>query len=333
MGRIMTTERAFCHEPEASVLMDLLRRMLLIRIFEEKICDLYPLQEMKTPVHLCIGQEAVAGGVCAALDRSDYVVGTHRGHGHYLAKGGNPRELAAELFGRKTGCSGGKGGSQHLVASDAGFLGSSAIVGGGIPIAVGAALSCSIRKTGKVVAVFFGDGAADQGVLHESLNFAAMKRLPVLFVLEDNQYATCSHRSKRHAMNSLCRLAEAYAVPAKQVDGNDAKAVYCSASVALERARSGRGPSFLECRTFRWEAHVGPEKDPCKGYPSEEEIRFWTGRCPIERLARELELKSLLSNEEIRTLRAEVRQRVEEAFAFAMNAPFPDDSDLFTNVW
>lgn len=313
--------------------IQLLTTMLRIRMVEEYICELYPEQEMRTPVHLYTGQEAVAAGVCAALKQSDTLVSNHRSHGHYLAKGGDLKRFAAELYGKKTGCSGGRGGSPHLVDTSCGIMGSSAIVAGGIPIGVGAALAASIKNTKSVTAVFFGDGAADQGVLHESLNFAALKKLPVFFILENNQYATASHQSKRQPGNDTYKIADGYKIPTCQIDGNDVNLVYETANKAVENARQGHGPSFIECLTFRWEAHVGPEKDIKKGYPPLDELEIWKKRCPINGLFQRLKGAGLIKEEMVEEIKEKIRNEINAAFHQAKNDAYPDINSISHNVW
>ncbi|MDP2932326.1 MAG: thiamine pyrophosphate-dependent dehydrogenase E1 component subunit alpha, partial [Chloroflexota bacterium] len=233
--------------PQAS-LLEMYEMMLRIRRVEDKIVEVYPEQEMRCPTHLSIGQEAAAVGVCAALRRDDCVFSTHRCHAHYLAKGGDIRRLFAELYGKKTGCTGGKGGSMHFADESVGMMGTSAIVGASIPLAVGAALAFSMKGNDRVAVAFFGDAGVEQGVFHESLNFAALRRLPVLFACENNQYATQTHIAKRQALDNIYQRGEIYGIPGERVDGNDVLAVYQAAQRAVERGRRGEGPTLLECR-------------------------------------------------------------------------------------
>jgi TPP-dependent pyruvate/acetoin dehydrogenase alpha subunit len=270
-------------------LLELYRLMARIRLFEEKIVELYPQQEMKTPVHLCIGQEAIAAGVCIHLNKEDYIFSTHRSHGHCIAKGMPLELIAAELYGKAGGCSRGRGGSMHLVAPEWGIPGSTAIVGGSIPLAVGAALSAKMQRNGRISAAFFGDGASEEGSFHESLNFAALHRLPVVFICENNFYATNSPQSARQPDCSIAAKAHGYGIPGEVVDGNNLPAVFESAAQAIERARRGDGPTLIEYQTYRWKGHVGPNCDVEMGCRPLEEHEHWLSRCPYDTFRRHLQ--------------------------------------------
>ena len=253
-------------------LIELYSMMLKIRKVSEKLVELYPEQEMRCPAHFHIGQEAVATGVCANLETKDYLFGSHRCHAPYLAKGGDVKSLIAELYGKETGCCKGKAGSQHLMAPEVGFFGASAIVGGTIPMAVGTALSSTIRNDGKVSVTFFGDGGVEEGVFHESLNFASLKKLPVVFICENKIYSVQSHLSPRQALDNIYERSDIHGVPGNRVDGNDVIKVYKVAKKAIEKARKGEGPSFIECQTYRWLEHVGPNYDFDLGYRTKDEV-------------------------------------------------------------
>ncbi len=315
------------------IMLALYASMLRIRLFEERIVDLYPAQEMKCPVHLCIGQEAIAAGVALNLRKDDYLFSNHRGHGHYLAKGGAMRELMAEFYGRTTGCSRGKGGSMHIVDVEAGILGTSAIVGGGIPMGVGAALASVMRGDGRVSVVFFGDGGYDEGVFFESFNFAALKKLPVVLVCENNLYATNSHQSARQPLCRIADSARAFGAPGICVDGNDAAAVYRAAGEAVERARAGEGPTLIEARTYRWKGHVGPETDFEKGCRPEEELQEWIERCPVRNLRNTLMDNGLLTGEEEDRIRAEITEEIDDALRFALESPLPNVEELYSDLY
>lgn len=315
------------------IITKLYRMMITIRRFEEKIVDLYPAQEMKTPVHLYIGQEGVAAGVCAALRKDDYIFSTHRSHGHYLAKGGNMNRLMAEFYGKRTGCSRGKGGSMHVVDTDVGVCGTTAIVGGNIPLSAGAALASVLRSEDRVSVSFFGDGAADEGVLHETLNFASLKRLPVVFVCENNFYATHSHQAKRQPHDLIYKLAKGYLLPGVRVDGNNALRVYRVAKDAVERARNGEGPTLIECRTYRWKAHVGPECDIRLGYRSREELNRWIKRCPVKMLERHLKQNGMMTKEEKEEIVRQIDTEIQDACDYGKESVYPDPEALFTDVW
>ena len=255
--------------------------MLRIRKLQLKIESLYLDNEMKTPVHLYIGQEAVAVGVCANLSNEDFICSTHRSHGHYLAKGGNLRALVAELYCKETGCSKGRGGSMHLVDVGVGHYGSSSIVGGGIPIGTGLALAIHMKKQNRVSVIFFGDGAADEGVLYESINFAVLKKLPVIFVLENNQYSVCSPVSNRQVGDNIFHSIRSELMFTKKIDGNDVLEVYETARHAVDHARLGLGPSFIECMTYRIRGHAGCESQDLNGYRKSEEVEKWKEKCPL----------------------------------------------------
>jgi len=254
------------------VLRELYRMMLKIQKVELKIDELYHEDEMKTPVHLCLGQEAVAAGVCRHLNTGDYVFSNHRGHGHYIAKGGDVKTMVAELYNRETGCSRGRGGSMHLIDTSVGLPGTSSIVGGSIPIATGAALGAVLKKDNRVSVAFFGDAAVEEGVTYESINFAMLKKLPVVYVCENNFYSVFSHLSKRQAKDDIYRRFEGLSIPGYQVDGNNVVEVYRIAKKAIDNARRRGGPSFIECRTYRLRDHHGTGSGVEVGYRTQEEV-------------------------------------------------------------
>lgn len=310
----------------------LLERMILIRQFESRVQALYAEQEMRTPVHLCIGQEAVPSAVCSCLRDADHIFSSHRCHGHYMAKGGDLNRLAAELYCRSEGCSGGKGGSMHIVDVERGVCGTTAIVGGSVPIALGAGLASSLRRDGGVSVAFFGDGASEEGTFHESLNIAALKTLPVIFVQENNLYATSSHVRNRQAYDGGASLARGYGMPACRIDGNDAVAVHQAALEAVARARRGEGPSFIECLTYRWMDHVGAGDGLEKGYRSREEWDDWVRRCPVKALEERLVEAGVADSGQIAAVYERVNGRVDEAFAFGKASPWPGAMTLSENV-
>lgn len=313
--------------------LDLLWMLLLIRRFEEKICEVYAAQDMKTPVHLCIGQEAVCAGVCAHLRPQDYLSTTHRGHGHCLAKGMDPYRLYAEFYGRADGCCGGKGGSMHPAEPEIGILGTSAIVGGGIPTAVGTALASHLRGEERVSVVFFGDGASEEGVFHESLNFAALKQLPVVFVCENNAYAAGSPLALRQPHPDVWRHAAGYGIPGVGLDGNDARAVFCAAAEAVARARAGQGPTLLDCKTYIWKGHVGPDCDCARGVRPFAELEAWMARCPLAMHRSRLFAEGIVAEAEYAARLAEIDARLDADIARARVAPFPDPDSLLTHVY
>jgi len=307
--------------------------MLRIRRMEEKIVELYPEQEMRCPTHLYIGQEAIAAGVCATLQKEDYVFGYYRGHGHYLAKGGDMKKLIAELYGKATGCAKGKGGSMHIVAPEVNFMGCSALVGGGMPLAAGAALAAVMQGTEQIAVAFIGDGVVEEGVFHETLNFASLRKLPVVFVCENNFYAVHAHQSVRQPGDNIHERAAGYLIPGVRIDGNDVVEVYRTAKEAVQRARAGEGPMLIECRTYRWLEHVGPYFDWDLGYRTKEEGEKWMAKCPLKRFDKLLRKNSLLSDAEQDIFIAEIDKEVEEAFQFAKASPFPDVSELGQDVY
>lgn len=312
----------------------LLYGMLRIRMVEEKIAELYPEQEMRCPVHLCIGQEAIAVGVCIGLRREDYALSGHRSHGHYLAKGGALKAMMAELYGKVTGCSRGKGGSMHLVDLSVGFLGATPIVGSTIPVGVGTAFASATRSEQRVTVVFFGDAATEEGVFHESLNFAALKRLPVVFVCENNLYSVYSPLSVRQPKGrELFRLAEGHGIERHQADGNDVVAVYEMAGDAIAKARRGGGPTFLEFKTYRWREHCGPYYDNDLGYRTENEFQEWKQRCPIERFKRRLLRDRVLNEQGIQNLIAQIATEIQDAVRFAKESLFPEESTMAEDVY
>jgi pyruvate dehydrogenase E1 component alpha subunit len=307
--------------------------MVKIRLVEEKVANLVENNEIICPCHLSIGQEAVAAGVCAVLTPEDIVYSTHRNHAHYLAKGGSVKEMFAELYCRATGCSRGRGGSMHLVARDIGFPGASAIVGGTIPQAVGSALAFSLRKKEEVSVAFFGDGATDEGVFYESLNFAALRKLPVVFICENNFYSTHMHISERHANVEIYRKAEVFNLPAFRVDGYNVIEVFKSASGAVEKARNGDGPTLLEYITFRWRGHVGPNWDIDKGLRSQEEVDFWVNNCSLRSLQDYLLSERLITESEKTLIEKNIEDEIEEAVRFAKESPNPDGETVMDYVF
>ena len=332
MPKNPTVTQAAIDIPSAT-LREMYLIMLKIRRFEEKIIELYPAQEMKTPVHLYIGQEAIATGVCVNLAKDDYIFSTHRGHGHYIAKGGDLKLLMAELYGRRTGCSKGKGGSMHLVAPEVGILGTSSIVGGITPLATGVALASVMQGNRRVAVAFLGDGAVDEGTFHESLNFASLKKLPVLFICENNFYATNSPLRARQPADNIAQRAKGYVMPGIRVDGNDVLAVFRVAREAIKRARNGDGPTLIECRTYRWMQHVGPNYDFKLGCRPKEELDGWRKKCPIKRYKKFLLDKNIISESEMTQIADQIDKEIEEAVIFGQNSPFPDKDELFDDVY
>jgi TPP-dependent pyruvate/acetoin dehydrogenase alpha subunit len=303
------------------------RSLYRIRRVEEEIARIYPTDKIKSPVHLSLGQEAVSVGVCEALRRDDVVFGSYRSHALYLAKGGDLKKMIAELYGKATGCAGGKGGSMHLIDLRAGVMGTSAVVGTTIPQAVGYAYALKVQGRPPVVASFFGDGAVEEGSFHESLNFAALKQVPVVFICENNLYAIHSHQRSRQPADNICERARAYAIPAEQL-GDDVLEIYERVGRAVTDVRAtGCGPRFFECRTYRWREHVGPNEDFDAGYRSRAEAAPWVERDPVRRVG------ALLAPDVRRRIEDEVDVEIREAFEFAEQSPVPDDEALYADVF
>ena len=307
--------------------------LVKIRKFEEKIIELYPKQEIKCPVHLYIGQEAIAVGFCMHLNKDDYVFSNHRNHGHLIAKGVDLKPIFAELYGKKTGCSSGKGGSMHLISMENSIMGTSAIVGGGIPIAVGTALASKMMGNGNIAVVFFGDGAVDEGVFYECLNFSALKKLPIIFVCENNLYATNSPQKVRQINQDIYKIAEFFLMPGVLVDGNNVFEVYKTAEKYIKKARNGDGPSLIEARTYRWRTHVGPETDIEKGFRNKEEVEEWLKKCPLKKFKEIISENNLIKKEELEDIDKKVNDEIMSALDFALSSPYPQEEDLYKNVY
>jgi TPP-dependent pyruvate/acetoin dehydrogenase alpha subunit len=303
----------------------LYRRMLLIRRFEERMQELFAANRLPGFLHLSIGQEATAVGVCAALDRTDHIVTTHRGHGHIIAKGAALRPMVAELFARAEGACGGVAGSMHLTDPDAGVICADAIVGGGIGLATGAAFGAKYRGTGGVAVAFFGDGAANQGLFHESLNMAALWKLPAVYVCENNLYAEMSHQSLHTNIRDIATRAGAYDIPGVIVDGNDVEAVLDATRTAVERARDGGGPTLLECKTYRIRGHF--EGDAQK-YKDAAEVAGWAARDPLAAYGRALLDRSEATDADLAAYDDEARAAIDDAVAFAEAGTSPKVTSL-----
>jgi len=305
----------------------LYRDMLRLRVIEETIADLYPQEQMRCPVHLCIGQEAIAVGVCAQLQSDDYVFSGHRSHGHYLAKGGDLKAMMAEIYGKAAGCSRGKGGSMHLLDLDAGFLGATPIVASTIPIAVGAAFGTAMRGEKRVTVTFFGEAATEEGTFHESIQFAALKKLPVVFICENNFFSVYSPMKVRQAEGrEVYALARGHGVESRKADGNDVLEVSRLARQAVERARQGGGPSFLEFTTYRWREHCGPGYDNDLGYRTEAEFQQWKARCPVETMRRRLLGEGVLTDGQHEEMMRAINAEMAEAVHHAKTTSFPEES-------
>jgi len=310
--------------------VEMLRKMLEIRFFEEKVFELYAQNLVPGTIHLYAGEEAVAVGVCSNLRKDDYITSTHRGHGHCIAKGADLKRTMAEILGKKTGYCKGKGGSMHIADFSIGMLGATAVVGAGIPIAVGAGLSIKLRRTDQVVACFFGEGASNQGTFHEGINMASIWKLPVIFVCENNLYAMGTRQSIVMNIENIADRAVAYGIPGGVVDGNDVFAVYEVTEKAVERARKGEGPTLIECKTYRHKGHS--RVDPAR-YRPKEEVEEWLAKDPIKRFKEKLMHARILNEAEIQHIEREVLVEIEEAVKFAIESPFPEPEEALEDVY
>ena len=294
--------------------------MLRIRRVEEYLAVRYSEQEMRCPMHLCIGQEAIAVGVSAALNRSDKVFSNHRAHGHYLAKGGRLQAMVAEMYGRSTGCCGGRGGSMHLIDLDVSFMGSTPIVGGTVPLAVGSAWTSKLCQNNDVTVVYFGDGCFEEGVVSESMNFAALHQLPVLFVCENNDFSVYTRRKDRQPDQAIFKIAQAHGITSACGDGNNVLLVYEMAAKAIESMREGKGPQFLEFFTYRWREHCGPDFDHGLNYRAASEIQAGEQTCPLLTFRSATEIDAnVLSQFDL-----QIAEEIREAFDFALSSPLPN---------
>jgi pyruvate dehydrogenase E1 component alpha subunit len=304
--------------------------MLKIRHFEDRVKNLFAAGELPGFVHLYLGQEAVAAGVCANLRPDDYITSTHRGHGHIIAKGGDMQRMMAELYAKATGYNKAKGGSLHIADPTLGILGANGIVGAGIPIATGAALSARLRKSGQVAACFFGDGASAQGTFHEAINLASAFRLPIVYVCENNNYAVGTRTRTTRNIDDIADRAAAYGIPGLAVDGNDVVAVYEATREAVDRARAGEGPTLVECKTYRWRTHFEGEPDT---YRPPEEVEAWIAREPIAPYRRQLVQGGVLSQAEADRIEARVLREIDAAVEFGRASPPPRPESALEDLW
>lgn len=309
----------------------LFRIMIRIRLCEESLVEPILQGQIKCPVHLCSGQEAIAAGVCETLSTSDYVWGNHRSHGHYIAQGGSLAALIAEIFGKETGCSKGRGGSMHVCDPEKGMIGAAPIVGGTVSLAVGSALASKIRKENRITISFFGDGATGEGVLFESLNFAALYRLPIIFVCENNLYSTHMPIARCRPNVDIYKIAEPFGIYSIKVDGNDVLKVYEETKKCIELVSSGNGPVFMECLTYRLRGHVGPD-DNIQGHHHDirpaSEVEEWRKKDPISMFEQYLVNNHIVTAQEVKSILQEEARQVESAHIFAANSPFPDPNNV-----
>jgi len=312
----------------------LLFLMKKIRLSEETIANRYSEWKMRCPTHLCTGQEAVCAALGLALRTDDFMVSTHRAHGHYLGKGGDLNKMIAEIYGKVTGCSRGKGGSMHLIDQGVGFMGSTAIVGGTIPIGVGLGLSIKYHETDQVSTVCLGDGATEEGVFYESLNFASLKQLPVLFICENNFYSVYSPlRVRQPEGRKIYKMVEAIGVPSDYGDGNDAIDIYKKISNAIASIRKEGGPRFFEFFTYRWREHCGPNYDNDLGYRTETEFHFWKKKDPIKNLESQILDQGILDTHDIQLMENTIQKEINEAFDYAEKSPFPEEEETYKHLY
>lgn len=321
------------HTLDKAQWVELYQKMLTIRLAELEIVKIYPTDKIQSPVHLSIGQEAVAAGVCCALGQKDRIYGTYRGHGIYIGRGGGLKELFAELYAKDTGCARGKGGSMHLVAPKVGVMGCSAVVASTIPVAAGDALASQMKGTPYVVAAFFGDGAVDEGVFYESINFAALKKLPIVFVCENNGYAIHSRVADRHKQTELYRYGESLGMSGKRFDGNDVETVYTTMKQAVEEIRNGGEPRILEYTTFRHYEHVGIGQDMEERYRDPQELQKALQHDPIKWAQHILKAKFKITDAALKEWEAKIQKEIQKAIAFADASAFPSEDRLFTDLF
>ena len=309
-------------------------KILRIRMVEERIAELYPEQEMRCPVHLSIGQEAIPVGVCAHLKKTDIVFSAHRAHAHYLAKGGDLKAMIAELYGKETGCAMGKGGSMHLVDLKAGFFAAVPIVGSTIPIATGVAWGFKMKKANNITVVFLGDGATEEGVFFESMDFASLKSLPILFVCENNFYSVYSNLQVRQAQNrDICKLSESHGIKSYKGNGNDVKNVYNLAEKAINYINNNKSPAFLEFETFRWLEHCGPNWDDELNYREDGELLKWMEACPLKSFENEILKLGIMQKDDISKLKNKISKEINNAFDYANESPFPKIDILNQHIY
>jgi len=313
-------------------LISLYSKMKRIRMTEERIGLKFQDQKMRTAMHLSIGQEAVAAGVCQNLSKNDIVYSNHRGHGHYIAKGGDIRKLIAELYNKAEGCSNGHGGSMHIIDSTVGFRLTSSIVAGNVPIATGEAMAMKMKNTGNVVVVFFGDGASEEGCVYESICFAALKKLPIIYVCENNLYAMYTTLDKREPNQTISSKFESI-LPTILADGNDVEVTYKTSASAIDHARNGMGPTFIEFNTYRFVNHYETKNGDPLGYRPQKEYDEWLNKCPVKNLEKKLIESNSISLNDIEHLESKINMELDQAFEYAFNGSFPNPDNIMKGLW
>ncbi len=317
-----------------NTLISIYKMMVKIRQAEEGIAEKYSEQKMRCPTHLCIGQEAVSAAVGLALKKTDYAVSTHRSHGHYLGKGGNLNKMIAEIYGKETGCSKGYGGSMHLVDKSSGFMGSTAIVGNSIPVGIGLAMGLKLEKSKSISVIFLGEGAIEEGVFAESVNFAAQQKIPVLFICENNLYSVYSPLKARQPKGRKnYKMVEAMGVKSISCDGNDAEKVFNLANSSINKIKNNMGPMFLEFSTYRWLEHCGPNYDNHLSYRSQDEFEKWKKLDPLKKLEQKLLDENIINLDKVNSIKKETSLLVSNAFKFAENSNFPKPEKLYQNIY
>lgn len=325
----------------AELKVKMYRDMLRLRRFEENVKDLFAANELPGFVHLYIGEEAIAVGACSATTKEDYLTSTHRGHGHVLAKGADPGRMFAELYGKATGYNKAKGGSMHLAAPELGILGANGIVGAGMPLATGAALTAKLTGNGRVAMSFFGDGGSNQGTFHESVNIAAAYSLPCIYICENNMYAggvkqyfdgefVNDGMDYPRKVKDVADRAKGYDIPGVVVDGNDVEAVYNAVKKAADRARAGKGPTLIECKTYRWRTHFEGEPD---SYRTPAELQAWKDKCPVKCYGEKLVAEKVLTEDDLKRIAAEVEDEMNRAIDYARKSPLPEPTDALQDVY
>jgi len=304
-------------------LLSIYGQLLRIRKIEEAIAEKYSEWKMRCPVHLSIGQEAIPVGISMCLSKEDHVYSNHRSHGHYFAKGGNLKKMIAELYGKETGCCGGRGGSMHLIDLDVGFMGSTPIVGGTVPLAVGDAWSATLKGEKRVSVIYFGDGCFEEGVLHESMNFATLHKLPVIFVCENNGYSVYTQLKERQASRKIIDIAKAHGLQTHTAEGNDVLDIMEVVYNSITRARDGDGPQFFEFQTYRWLEHCGPDDDDHLNYRPPGELSTWRDKCPIEKLKQHIVKNNTDYEKQFQLIEEDINTEINEAFEFAENSSIP----------
>jgi TPP-dependent pyruvate/acetoin dehydrogenase alpha subunit len=338
MSKVTPGEHAFAHwdlseQLPRATLLGLYRMMVRIRRSEEAAADLGEAGEIRCPIHLYLGQEAVAAGIGASLRSGDYVFGNHRSHGHFLSKGGELRPMFAEFLGKADGCAGGRGGSMHLIDTQRGIWGTTPIVAAGIAHAVGAALAVKMRGEERVTVAYFGDGSVEEGTFHESMNFAAVQHLPIVFVCENNFYSSHLGLLKRRRLDNIFECAIGHGVPGAAIDGNDVEEVFLAGRAAVANARAGNGPALLECRTYRWRGHVGPAWEFNLTIRSVDEVQEWMAKCPIKRLCAKMIAGMLATQEDFDQIQEAQNAEIADAIAFARAGEFPPIETMLNHVY